>query len=189
MLGRGQHDQEATAYVTAAFPRLMNLAGALTGNRHDAEDLVQDTMANVLIRWPKVHAAASPDAYVRRMMVNRFLSGKRLRSAKELVSHDAVTRDRPAPTGGGDLEARDAMMTLLWRLPRVQRTVLVLRFYEDLADAQIAEALGTREATVRSNVSRGLAKLRVLMEDEHTPESTERAQRRAVASHVPAIHS
>lgn len=155
---------DATAYVTAAFPRLMNLAGALTGNRYDAEDLVQDTMAKVLMQWSKVNAAEHPDAYVKRMLVNAFMSKKRLRSSSEIVSHEAVTQDRSAHTGA-DLESRDEMLTLLWGLPKVQRAVMVLRYYEDLSDAQIAHVLSTRESTVRSNASRALVNLRERMSE------------------------
>ncbi|AKU17829.1 SigE family RNA polymerase sigma factor [Luteipulveratus mongoliensis] len=172
---RSATDPEAATYVTAAYPRLMNLAGALTGNRHDAQDLVQDTMATVLIKWHKVRAATNQDAYVRRVLVNRYVSKKRLRSASEIVSHDAVTRDR-ASEPLVDIESRDEMMELLWRLPRVQRTVLVLRFYEDLSDAQIAQTLSCREGTVRSNASRALASLREELGSVRACQRTDSAQ-------------
>lgn len=153
-------------WVDAALPRLMGAALALTGHRHDAEDLVQETLAKVLVSWEKVGRADSPDAYVRRVMVNSFLSGKRKRSSTEVVSHDAVTADwRGAAQGSGDghdsqLAARDHMWQLLATLPPRQRAVLVLRYYDDLPDAQIAEVLGCSAVSVRVAAHRGMGTLR-----------------------------
>ena len=86
LFGRSESSHDAEAYVSAAIPRLMGAALSLTGNRYDAEDLVQDTLAKVLVNWRRVERADSPDAYVRKVMVNTFVSGKRRRSSKEVVS-------------------------------------------------------------------------------------------------------
>jgi RNA polymerase sigma-70 factor (sigma-E family) len=138
-------DPRVEEWVDAALPRLMGPALSLTGHRHDAEDLVQETLAKVILKWDNVERADSPDAYVRRAMVNTFISGKRRRSSTELVSHEAVTDERRISGRAGhdtELAARDHMWQLLATLPPRQRAVLVLRYYDDLPDAQIAEVLG-----------------------------------------------
>jgi RNA polymerase sigma-70 factor (sigma-E family) len=153
----------AQAYIEAALPRLMGAALALTGHRHDAEDLVQETLAKVILKWGSVEGADNPDAYVRRAMVNTFISGKRRRSSTELVSHDTVTDERRVRATAGhdsDLAARDHMWRLLATLPPRQRAVMVLRYYDDLPDARIAEVLGCSAVSVRVAAHRALGSLR-----------------------------
>lgn len=171
--------ESAARYVDAALPRLMGAALSLTGNRHDAEDLVQDTLAKVIVHWRRVESADSVDAYVRRAMVNTYISGKRKRASREVVSHDLVTADGLARVQGdsGDaLADRDQVWTMLARLTRHQRAVLVLRFYDDLPDSAIAEALDCSAVSVRVTVHRAMAALRAMslaLEDSETcPEPT-----------------
>ncbi len=154
---------DAATWIDAALPRLMGAALALTGHRHDAEDLVQETLAKVILKWDSVDQADSPDAYVRRAMVNTFISGKRRKSSTEFVSHDVVTDERRSVGGHGhdsDLAARDHMWQLLATLPPRQRAVLVLRYYDDLPDAQIAEVLGCSAVSVRVAAHRAMGTLR-----------------------------
>ena len=154
---------DAATWIDAALPRLMGAALSLTGHRQDAEDLLQDTLAKVILKWSSVDQADSPDAYVRRVMVNTFISGKRRRSSTELVSHEAVTDERRVSARGGhdsDLAARDHMWRLLATLPPRQRAVLVLRYYDDLPDAQIAEVLGCSAVSVRVAAHRAMGTLR-----------------------------
>jgi RNA polymerase sigma-70 factor (sigma-E family) len=156
-------DQAVEAWIDAALPRLMGAALSLTGHRQDAEDLLQETLAKVILKWSSVNHADSPDAYVRRAMVNTFISGKRRKSSKEVVSHDVVTDERRAVGGDGhdtDLVARDHMWRLLATLPPRQRAVLVLRYYDDLPDAQIAEVLGCSAVSVRVAAHRAMGTLR-----------------------------
>ena len=168
----------AEAYVDAALPRLMAAAMSLTGNRHDAEDLVQDTVAKVLVHWSRVERADSADAYVRKVMVNTFVSGKRRRSAREVVSHELVTADRVGQRSGGVAtpEDRDEMWRLLATLAPRQRAVLVLRYYDDLPDAAIAEVLGCSAVSVRVTAHKALGRLRerapALGESPPCPEPT-----------------
>lgn len=157
----------------------MGLAYALTGNKYDAEDLVQESLAQVLVKWNQVQQATNIDSYVRRSLVNGYTSGRRRKSATEVISHEAATRDHVAPQGNS-LEERDAVLRLLWTLPKQQRAVLVLRFYEDLPDDKIAELLGYRAGTVRSHASRGLARLR---EHLHVTEPPVRHARTTAAGH------
>ena len=170
-------DTDAEAYLDVALPRLMGAALSLTGNRHDAEDLVQDTLAKVLVHWRRVERADSPDAYVRKVMVNTFVSGKRRRSSRELVSHELVTADGiGAHAEPANLEDRDEMWTLLAGLSPRQRAVLVLRYYDDLPDAAIAELLGCSPVSVRVTAHKALARLRdrlpALRESRPCPEPT-----------------
>ena len=164
--GRSAQRTEAEAYVEAAMPRLVGLAYALTGNKADAEDLVQDTLALVITKWSRVSEADNLDAYVRRTMVNTLASKKRRRSSTEVVSHEVVTADWAQPEGAGvaqQVTDRDAVLEMLRELPDRQRAVMALRYYEDLPDAQIARALDCSEQAVRSAAHNAMKTLRRLM--------------------------
>lgn len=156
-------DSEFEEYVTSRGDALLRFAYVLCGNRHLAEDLVQEVLARVHDRWHRLHHVEQPDAYLRTAIVRQFISWRRRRSWREASIE--VLPERPAATSdlAAGHAARDEMWRLLARLPRRQRAVLVLRFYEDLADDQIAEVLGCRPATVRVHASRGLARLRELL--------------------------
>lgn len=160
---RATAQSEADRYVEAALPRLMGLALAMTRQPADAEDLVQETLATVMARWSRVSAAQDVDAYVRRVMVNTLLSRVRRRSHSEVVT-DAVservdTRDAPR-----EVDDRDEVLALLRDLTVRQRTVLALRYYEDLPDAAIAEAMGCSVQAVRNAAHAGLRALRATTE-------------------------
>ena len=146
-------------FVAAQGAPLLRLAFVLTGDRHLAEDLAQTALADAYRHWRKVTAADDPAAYVRRMLVNAHLSWRRRRSSTERPSElpDRVDlADRP----GDALAARDQMRALLADLAPRARTVLVLRYYADLDDAAIAEAMGVSASAVRATASRALASLR-----------------------------
>lgn len=166
LFGRSAEQSEIEAYVEGAMPRLVGLAFAMTGAREDAEDLVQDTLATVITKWSRVSGAENVDAYVRRTMVNTLISKKRRKWTTEVVSHEVVTDDRSQPMGTGvaqQVTDRDAVLGLLRQLPDRQRAVIALRYYEDLADVQIAQALGCSEQAVRSAAHNGMKTLRRLM--------------------------
>ncbi|HEY3563319.1 MAG TPA: sigma-70 family RNA polymerase sigma factor [Kribbella sp.] len=123
------------------------------------QDLVQTVLARAHRKWERISAVDRPEAYLRTMVVNEFLSWRRLLKNNEVLLSEPI--ERPAYDDLGARQAqRDATWRLLARLPRKQRAVLVLRYYEDLADAEIAELLGVAAATVRSNAARALATLR-----------------------------
>lgn len=171
--GRSAQRTEAEAYVEAAMPRLVGLAYALTGNKADAEDLVQDTLALVITKWSRVSEADNLDAYVRRTMVNTLASKKRRRSSTEVVSHETVTADWSAPpTASADQGVADraTVVALVRGLPDRQRAVVALRYYEDLADREIAHALGCSEQAVRSAAHAALRSLRSLVPTHLTEE-------------------
>lgn len=139
---------------------LGRLAYHLTGEREAALDLVQDTLLRLMGRWHRVQAANQPLAYVRRALVNQHLN--LVRRVQPLTVSDVpeteVGRRRADPTSAYD--ELDAMWQALGDLTDRQRTVLVLRYYEDLPDTEIAAVVGCRQATVRSLAARGLAQLR-----------------------------
>ena len=151
-------------YVAARGTALVRLARLLTGDDHLAEDLVQDVLARAYVGWKRVMETDRPDVYVRRMLVNANTSWWRRRSSRELAvggpAIAAVADRSAAPDAGHESAERDAMWRLILRLPERQRAVLVLRYYEDLDDALIAEILDCSPVTVRTHAMRALATLR-----------------------------
>jgi RNA polymerase sigma-70 factor (sigma-E family) len=154
--GAGDFDE----WVASRGPGLLRLAYVLTGNRADAEDVVQDALSRALPRWGRISSVEDPDAYVRRMVVNAHVSWWRRFRRRESPVADPVPVTAAAPARSGRPEGRDRVWRACVGLPEAQRTAVVLRFYEDLEYAEIAALTGVREGTVRSRVSRGLAVLR-----------------------------
>jgi RNA polymerase sigma-70 factor (sigma-E family) len=150
-------------FAAVRLPALLRYAHMLTGDPHEAQDLVQDTLVRVQLKWWRVRRADRPELYVRRMLTNVYLGWRRHARWKR----DVLTGD-PATAGGGPATPdpaartveRDEMWLLLAGLPRQQRAVLVLRYYEGLTDDDIAEVLGCAVGTVRGYASRALATLR-----------------------------
>jgi len=145
-------------YMARQRPALMRFATVLTGQTWLAEDLVSDVLCRAFERWDHISGLAEPHAYVRRMVVNDFLSWRR-RLARTAPRADIETR--PHKDGADERAERDAMIRRLAELPRRQRAAVVLRYYLGLPDAAIAAELGCRETTVRSQISRALATLRI----------------------------
>lgn len=149
-------------FVAARGAALLRFAYLVSGDRHAAEDLVQSALAKAYRRWAAVSGADHPEAYVRRIVVREYLSWRRLRSSGEVVTADPG-RGADVASPPNEIEAREAAWQLLATLPRQQRAVLVLRFYEDLDDDAVALVLSCSPSTVRSNAARGLAALRRLL--------------------------
>ena len=148
---------------------MLRLAYTLTGNQADAEDVVQEALARALPRWERIARVENVDAYVRRMVVNAHTSWWRRWKRRETPV--AELRDC---VGEGVVEDHGAAFDdsrRLWlacqALPEVQRTAVVLRYYEQLEYAEIADLTGVREGSVRSRVSRGIAALRDAMGEEN----------------------
>jgi RNA polymerase sigma-70 factor (sigma-E family) len=168
MPGEAVADEAAFAeFVATRGPRLVRLARGLLRDPHQAEDVVQDVLAKTLVQWRRISSADDIDAYVRRMVVNACTSWFR-RAVRREHAHDTATLPEHAhPLDvARQVADRDRVVGLLRRLPAKQRTVLVLRHYEGMPDAEIARLLGTTEVTVRSNAHRGLASLRRLMTED-----------------------
>ena len=147
------------SFVRAHTPALLRTAYLLAGDAVSAEELVQDTFVRLYPRWELVRAAAAPMAYVRRSMANQFVNQTRRPWRREIVMD--VLPERPAEgDAAGQLDDRDALWSLLRTLPDRQRAAVVLRYFHDLPDDEIAATLGCRLGTVRSLISRGLSALR-----------------------------
>lgn len=146
-------------YAFARTSALVRLARLLTGDEHRAEDLVQDVLAKAYARWGRISRTDWPDAYVRRMLVNAHHSWWRQRSSREVSVAAVVDRAGASDEAAGVAE-RDALWRLVCDLPTRQRTVIVLRYYEDLDDIMIAEILDCSTGTVRTHARRALTALR-----------------------------
>ena len=144
-------------YVAARQRALVGFAYLLTADHHAAEDLVQTALAKAYVRWAKIRERGSAEAYVRKIIVNENASmWRRAWRRKERTTDEPPDRgiDDADPTGHGE------MWGYVKQLPPRQRAVLVLRFYEDLTEAQTAESLGCSIGTVKSQTSKALASLR-----------------------------
>ncbi|MEV7924905.1 MULTISPECIES: SigE family RNA polymerase sigma factor [unclassified Kitasatospora] len=153
-------DEEFRAFTGSAWTRLLRTAYLLAGDRHTAEDLVQQALERAYVAWSRVRAADDPHAYVRRILINEHARRFRRRAAEELVT---AVPDRAAPEGPDGyarLDERAALLTALGTLPPRQRQAVVLRYWEDLTETQTAAAMGCSVGTVKSQAARGLAKLR-----------------------------
>ncbi len=149
---------EFSEFAHSRWPGLVRLGYGLTGDRGLAEDLAQTALASAYASWHRVAQAADPDAYLRRILINAYRAGHRKRRIAEHLSA------APPETGSADPAAqhsdRAAIIAALLALPPRQRAVIVLRFWLDLTEAQVAVALGCSIGTVKSQASRALAKLR-----------------------------
>lgn len=146
-------------FVRAHTQGLLRTAYLLTGNGPAAEELVQDTLVRLYRKWQLVQAAEQPLAYVRRALTNTYLNERRRASSREI--HLDVPPERVDTVDATKRIAdRDELWPLLRALPSRQRAAIVLRYYSDLPDGDIAEALDCRVGTVRSLISRGLASMR-----------------------------
>jgi len=159
---RGQRERDAaefTGWVSVRQPALRRTAYLLcAGDGHAADDLTQATLAKLYVAWGRLRDHHSIDAYARRVMVNEHRSLWRRASRR----HEVVAERLPEqPVEAQEYDgARDEVWALVQTLPRKQRAVIVLRYYEDLSEAEIADALGISAGTVKSQASRALAKLR-----------------------------
>ncbi|GGK61361.1 RNA polymerase sigma factor [Planomonospora parontospora subsp. parontospora] len=146
-------------FVVARSGALFRTAYLLTGDRHAAEDLVQSALAKTAARWRGLRDPAAVEGYVRRAMYHEQVSWWRRRSRITEVS----TEQPPDRVGDGHAETADlrlVMRTALARLTPRQRTVLVLRYFEDLSETEIARLLGIGVGSVRSQIHRSLERLR-----------------------------
>jgi RNA polymerase sigma-70 factor (sigma-E family) len=162
-------DATGSDFVTFVEQRsaaLFRTAYVLTGNRDAADDLVQEALERACRHWRRASVADSPEAYVRRILVN--LANKRWRKLRH-TSPAEVPPDRADPVDAyRRVEARDQLIQALQSLPMGMRTAVVLHYFHDMADTQIADLLGISPATARSQLARGLAKLRAALAPEPT---------------------
>lgn len=158
---RTEVDAAYTAFVGAAWQRHLRLALLLTGDRSQAEELLQDGLVRIYERWSRLSRTDDLHAYLRKALVNNHTSIWRRRRHESLV---ADVPDRPLPDRGVSTDAlvlRDALRAL----PPRQRAVVVLRHYEDLPEREVAAVLGCSLGTVKSQHAKALEKLRRLVGD------------------------
>ncbi len=157
-------DAEFAAYMAARQPALLRTAYLLTGDQHTAEDLVQTALAKLYLSWDKVHRREVLDAYVRRILVNEHNSLWRRAWKRREVATDVVPDDRTVVDRTDEGQSA-ALWDFVQTLPRKQRAVIVLRYYEDLSEAETADILGISVGTVKSQASRALAAMRSRVHD------------------------
>jgi RNA polymerase sigma-70 factor (sigma-E family) len=151
---------EFASFVAGQRPALMRFATVLTSQPWLADDLVSDVLGRAFERWGRISQMSEPNAYVRRMIVNDYLSWHR-RLARTSPRPELESSTAPVADGADQHAERDEMIHRLARLPRRQRAAVVLRYYAGESDTDIATQLGCRESTVRSQIARALAALRL----------------------------
>jgi len=155
-------------FVTTNADGLLRTAYLITWDLHTAEDLVQETLIKVAKRWPKVRRMDRPLAYARRILLNEALDGRArgARRRSELSAPEPQEngqRDGHVPDPSELIDTHDELIAALATLPPRQRAVLVLRYFLDLPEAEVAAALQCSLGTVKSTASRGLARLEQTM--------------------------
>jgi RNA polymerase sigma-70 factor (sigma-E family) len=148
-------------FVSARLTTLVRYATVVTWDPHLAEDITQNVLVRAQARWSRIGRLDAPELYVKRMVVNEFLSWRRRRAAQSipLAAESMAGVLPPMPDQTAQRDDRDAMLRLIATLPPRQRAVIALRFYEDLTVDEIAEILGCRTVTVRTHLSRARATL------------------------------
>lgn len=149
-------------FVADRLDRLLRYATALTCDPYLAQDVVQEVLVRAQARWTRIAEMQAPESYLRKMVTNEYLSWRRRRAARTVAStHDTLDAlGAPSSDHADSYAERDAMRARIATLPRKQRAAILLRFYEDCTDAEIAEVLGCSASTVRSHISRALGTLR-----------------------------
>ena len=160
MADRAAHaDEEFREFASARAGQLFRIAYLVCGNWHEAEDLVQTTLAKLFVAWHRVQRSQSADSYARKVLMNTYLSQRRIRRSSELPVAE--------PGGAGaaciDTDLRLTLVTALRQLPPRSRAVVVLRHVDDHSIDSVAQMLGISQAAVKSLNTRGLAQLRDLL--------------------------
>ncbi|WP_030165681.1 SigE family RNA polymerase sigma factor [Spirillospora albida] len=155
-----QAREDFTQFVAARSARLIRTAYVLAGDQHAAEDLLQTALTRTAARWR--HVRGDPEAYVRRVMYNEQISRWRRRGRESAMADvpDLAVADR-----SGEVDLRLALQRALLALPPRKRAVLVLRYFEDLPEKEVALILGCSVGTVRSQTHKALTRLRDIVPD------------------------
>jgi RNA polymerase sigma-70 factor (sigma-E family) len=148
---------EFADFVTSRSPSLLRTARLLTGDWASAEDLLQDSLALCWRRWSRI--SGNPEPYVHKVMVNTYLAWSRRFWTRERPTE--VLPERLVDDDTARVVDEDELASALRRLPRRQRAVIVLRYYDDLSEAETAQILGIAVGTVKSQTSKALSALRV----------------------------
>jgi RNA polymerase sigma-70 factor (sigma-E family) len=160
-------------FVRTRSTGLLRVAFLLTGDRHAAEDLVQEVLEQMYVKWRRIEGA--PEAYARRALVNR--STNRWRSRGRRPEAPLAYHDVAEPDHSEDVAIRGAVVDALRSLPPRQRAAVVLRYLDDLPVSEVARAMDCTEGTVKSNAARGLDRLRAALAPMAVTVITERSAR------------
>ena len=152
-------DPDFRDYVQTRRQSLLRTAYLLTGNLADAEDLVQSALAKTYLAWDRIEDRGALDGYVRRAIINTHISSWRRRRLQEYPTDELPDQAVADHATSSDLQ--ETLRRAVDRLPRRMRAVVMLRYYEDMTEAEVAEALGVSLGTVKSTVARAVAKLRI----------------------------
>jgi RNA polymerase sigma-70 factor (sigma-E family) len=162
LLRKGQAHTEFEGFATVHADALLRTAYLMAGDRGEAEDLVQECLMQLARKWPRVRSMEHPAAYARRVLFNLILDGGRQRARRRTELAAVETTDGHGGAGQTTvaLQARVELVQALRGLPGRQRAVLVLRYFADLPEAEVALILDCPLGTVKSSTSRGLERLR-----------------------------
>jgi RNA polymerase sigma-70 factor (sigma-E family) len=159
----GDDEQDFHDFVVAQWHPLLRTAFLLTGHRQEAEDLVQSTLVRVHRNWHRIERRDAPAVYARRVLVN--VAGSSWRHRLRLREHTVESvPDVPGPDAFGACDDRDVLRRACLELPPRMRAVLVLRYFEDLSETETATTLGISVGAVKSQTSRGLGRLRAVLD-------------------------
>ena len=160
MVASPEDDADFANFFSASWPRLFRTTYAVAGDHAAAEDALQSAFARAYASWRRVRAVEHPEAYVRRMAVNEVLTVRRRAWWRAERPHAEPPEPSPAPASETRLGDHDAVWSAVRALPPRQRAVVVLRYYEQLSEAEIADVLGCSRGTVKSQASDALRALR-----------------------------
>ncbi len=164
---RPSDDDDFTAFVDASSRRLLRSAYLITGDVTEAEDLLQTTLEKAYRRWPSIRRTDIPEAYVRKMLVTAAVdAGRKRRMASAPLDTESLPGQLDPSVEG--VAGRTALLACVRELPAGQRAVLVLRYFDDLTEAETARELGCSIGTVKSQHARAMARLRELVGNDRT---------------------
>jgi RNA polymerase sigma-70 factor (sigma-E family) len=155
----GIDDPEFRDYVRSRSRALLRTAYLLTGNMADAEDLLQSALAKTYLAWDRIEDRGALDGYVRRALVNTHISWWRRRRLDEYPTDEIP--DQAIVEHSVNSELQESLRRAIDRLPQRMRAAVMLRYYDDMSEAEVADVLGISLGTVKSTVSRAVAKLRI----------------------------
>jgi len=153
-------------FVTESVDGLLRTAYLITSDEGEAEDLVQECLLMVARRWGRIRRMNQPLAYARRVLINLALRGTRQRSRRRAELAAETVEASTSSAGLELLATRDEVRAALRQLAPRQRAVLVLRYFNDLSEAEVAKMLGCTTGTIKSTASRSLAQLRELIQPD-----------------------
>jgi len=163
----GDKEAEFAGFMARSAPALAHTAWLLCGDTHQAEELVQQALMKTYLAWPRARQG-EPLAYARRVLANLRIDGWRRRRREVLMASDTLPDRTDGRQSPADQHAeRDRLTRGLLTLPPKQRRIVVLRHLEGLTEREVADAAGVSVGTVKSTASRGIARLRELLEAEH----------------------